>query len=85
MESEERINEAKDRLSPQLFSLPGVVGVGVERDESGRFVLAVHVETDNPKLLSQLPKEVEGYRVKVITSGQYEKLSSEDQAQKTSP
>jgi hypothetical protein len=79
MESEERINEVKDRHSMELFNIPGVVGVGVERDDSGGFVLAVHVETDNPELLSQLPKQVEGYVVKVVTSGQYEKLSSKDQ------
>ena len=74
MNSEQRISEIKERHAKALFSFPGVVGVGVEQDDSGEFVLTLHVKNDNPEILDQLPREVEGYRVKIIHSGAYRKF-----------
>jgi hypothetical protein len=74
LNTEQGIKEVKDRHSRTLFSFPGVVGVGVEQDDTGKFVLTLHVATDDPEVLDQLPKEVEGYRVKIIRSGPYRKF-----------
>jgi hypothetical protein len=61
----------------EFFNIPGVVGVGVEREANGQFVLMVHVDTDDPGVLSRLPDQVEGYPVRVIRTGRYEKFSDE--------
>jgi hypothetical protein len=74
MNSEQQINDVKDRHAEELFRKPGVVGVGVEQDDKGKFVLTVHVESDDPDILSVLPQQVEGYDVRVIPSGKYRKL-----------
>lgn len=75
MATQSEIDKVKERHSERLMNMPGVVGVGVERDESGQFVLALHVETDDPHVLGGLPRQVEGYPVKIIGSGPYEKFS----------
>ena len=74
MNSEQGINEVKERHRRALFNFPGVVGVGVEQDDTGEFVLTLHVKNDDPEILDQLPREVEGYRVKIIHSGTYRKF-----------
>jgi hypothetical protein len=71
---EQNIKEVKDRHSRTLLSVPEVVGVGVEQDDTGEFVLALHVTTEDPEVLDQLPKEIEGHRVKIIHSGPYRKF-----------
>lgn len=84
--SEERVlDEVKDRHSMRLLSMPGVVGVGVEQDESGQFVLALHVETDDPDLLSGLPRQVEGHPVKLIGTGPYVKFPAAGDRGDSSP
>jgi hypothetical protein len=74
MASEQEMNELKDRHSMRLMNMTGVVGVGVEQDKNGRFVLALHVDTDDPDVLGRLPQQVEGHPVKIIESGPYEKF-----------
>lgn len=74
MASEQEMNEVKDRHSMHLMDMRGVVGVGVEQDEDGRFVLALHVDTADPDVLGRLPRQVEGHPVKIIESGPYEKF-----------
>ncbi len=64
----------KRRHSPQLLSRPGVCGVGIEKDESGAYVLAVHLDAGNKNAHSGLPQEIEGYAVKYIRSGPFRKL-----------
>lgn len=75
MATEEEVSEIKDRHSMRLLNLPGVTGVGVEQDEQGEFVLAVHVETGDPTARADLPDEIEGCPVRVVSSGgAYRKL-----------
>ena len=49
-------------------------GVGIEKDESGEYVLAVHIDDSDPKAVKELPKEIEGVPVKYIPSGPFRKL-----------
>jgi hypothetical protein len=76
--TEQEIRELKSRHSARLLSLPGVSGVGIEKDESGKYVLAVHLDADNPP--KELPDEIEGHAVKYIKSGPFRKLPGEDKA-----
>lgn len=74
MNSEQDINEVKDRHASELLQVPNVVGIGVEQDETGQFVITVHLKDDDPDTLSQLPSQIEGYPVKIELSGPYRKL-----------
>ena len=74
MATEEEIRELKRRHSSQLLGRPGVCGVGVERDESGQYLLAVHVDTDDAEVLRGLPEEIEGHAVRYVRSGPFRKL-----------
>jgi hypothetical protein len=73
--TEDKVREVKRHLSARLLSQPGVSGVGVEKDEDGEYVVAVHLAEEKP---DDLPDEVEGVRVKYIRSGPFRKLQSDD-------
>ena len=56
-----------------LLQKPGVCGVGVEKDEDGEYVIALHLAKDHPKLQQEdLPEELEGVRVKRLFSGPFQ-------------
>ncbi|MBA3356400.1 MAG: hypothetical protein H0U18_10810 [Pyrinomonadaceae bacterium] len=49
-------------------------GVGVEKDDEGEYVLAVHLDNVGSEALKLLPDKIEGYSVKYIKSGPFRKL-----------
>ncbi|GAC1638374.1 MAG: hypothetical protein NVS9B14_18900 [Candidatus Acidiferrum sp.] len=55
--------------------MPGVCGVGVQRNDAGEFYIAVHLDSDDTKLTAQLPAELDGVSVKTLASGPFKKLS----------
>ena len=74
--TEDEIREVKRRHSAELMRQKGVCGVGVEKDETGEFVIALHLDTDDPAVQARLPKVLEGCRVKLIKSGPFRKFST---------
>jgi|GEM_PF-938462 len=74
MPSEKEIDEVVDRHAMRLLNLPGVIGVSTEQDETGQFVLAMRVSTDDPAVLERLPKQIEGIPIKWVRSEEYRKL-----------
>ncbi len=77
MPSEEQVRKVKRRHASRLLRQAGVCGVGVEKDETGEFVLAVHLDTDDPEVRGRLPDQIEGHSVKYIKSGPFRKLPAE--------
>lgn len=75
MASEEQAREVKNRHSMELLKIPGVCGVGVQKSAENDFYIALHVESDDPRIVGQLPKQLEGLRVETIVSGPFKKLS----------
>jgi len=75
MASEQEARDVKNRHSMELLRLPGVCGVGVQKAGDNDFYIAVHVESSDPKVIEQLPKQLEGLRVETIVSGPFKKLS----------
>ncbi|HYM60602.1 MAG TPA: hypothetical protein VEZ11_06895 [Thermoanaerobaculia bacterium] len=75
MATEAEVTRVKERYSMQLMSKPGIVGVGVEKDEDGEYVLAVHLGT--PGARETLPDEIEGVRLKPIHTGPYKAFGAE--------
>jgi hypothetical protein len=76
--TEEEISDLKRRHAPLLMARPEVTGVGVERDEAGSYVLAVHLTSDDPALLATMPSEIEGHPIRYSGSGTYTRLAAED-------
>ena len=55
-------------------------GVGVEKDDTGEYVLAVHLDSNNPAAGKGMPDEIDGCPVRYIRSGPFQKLSAKDDA-----
>jgi hypothetical protein len=69
MASQRTIKALKKRHASALLAHPNVFGVGVERDDSGQYVLAVHVTGD----ADDLPAELEGHPLTYIRGERFEK------------
>lgn len=76
MKSEQEVRQIKQRHSARLLALPGVCGVGVEKDDTGAFVLALHLVNNDPAITAQLPTQIEDCPVKWIASGPFRKFSA---------
>src|SRR5438552_482175 len=60
MPSEQEARDLKRRHAAHLLGQPGVCGVGVEKDESGGYVVAVHLDSDDPAVRQRLPHHLVG-------------------------
>lgn len=69
MSTERQIKALKKRHAKDLLAHPSVSGVGVERDEDGQYVLAVHISED----ADDLPAELDGHRLTYIRGDRFEK------------
>jgi len=78
MVTEQKLKELKRRHSLQLLNQKGVSGVGIEKDKSGNFVLAIHLNNSAPETLD-LPAELENYPIKYIQQDEgFRKFSAKD-------
>jgi len=57
-----------------LMAIPGVTAVGVGALADDRPCIRVYVTKRTPELLEQIPKELEGYPVEVVESGEIKGL-----------
>ncbi len=65
------IHAVKGRHSTEVLRIPGVSGFGVGQDDDGTQVLVVYVEAGRPDVAASLPREIEGYPVRVVESGTF--------------
>jgi hypothetical protein len=73
MASEHDIKAVKRKHSAWVLQQPGVCGFGIEKDEKGGFVLAVHLDPNHPDAGGSIPDSLEGFPVKRMRSGPFEK------------
>ena len=65
-----KIEDVKDRHEAQLMGLKGVVGVGIgEKDKKPH--IAVYVEKASQELANAIPKEIEGFKVRIEETGRF--------------
>ena len=69
--TEDEVRAIKQRHSPQLLQQPGVSGVGIQKDETGEFFIALHVDVNDPAVHARLPTSLEGAPVRLILSGPF--------------
>ena len=73
----EELLAVKRRHSPTLLRQTGVCGLDVETDKEGKAVIAVHLDTNDPLVLKQLPSELEGHPLKFVQTGPIRKQNAE--------
>lgn len=64
----DNIVDALDRHEHILFSIEGVIGVGIEDDKSGDPVIMVRLKDSSSK--DKVPQEIEGFAVHVEITGE---------------
>ena len=63
------IKDVKTKYEAKLLQMPGVVSVGIGRDESGQPAIIIGLEGPDPETESKLPATLEGYPVQIQTVG----------------
>jgi len=63
------IQEVHAKHAERLLAMPGVVSVGIGKNPDGQFVIVVGLDGPRPKTVEQIPKELEGYPVRVEVIG----------------
>ena len=63
------IHDVKAKYKDQLMAEPGVVSVGIGRDDEGNSVIIVGLDSPRPETMGKLPKELDGYRLRVEVVG----------------
>ena len=64
MATESQANAAKSKHSAHLRTLPGVCGVGTEKDASGEYDVAVHLDAGVPEAGNAVPSMLDGVEVR---------------------
>jgi hypothetical protein len=70
------LKAVKRRHAAALLRKPGVCGVDIDEDPDGTPVIAVHLETDDPEVRKQLPRELEGHPIKFVHTGPVRKRAA---------
>ena len=65
----DEIYDIKRQNEAQLMSMPGVVSVGVGRDQNGQPAIVVGLAAAAPTTVEQVPDNIGGYPVIVQTFG----------------
>jgi hypothetical protein len=73
--TESAAGAAKNAHAARLLSLPGVQGVGVEKDASGGFVIAVHLNADSAPS-AEFPHELDGVPVRIMRGERFQKYDA---------
>jgi hypothetical protein len=63
------IEKVKAKNEERLLSMSGVVSVGIGRNPDGTTVIVIGLEGPRPDTVQKLPKELEGYPVRVDVIG----------------
>ncbi|KPK72305.1 MAG: hypothetical protein AMJ84_04480 [Acidithiobacillales bacterium SM23_46] len=63
------IEQVKATHQERLLALPGVVSVGIGRDARGQSVIVVGLDEPRPQTQAAIPRELDGYPVRVEIVG----------------
>jgi hypothetical protein len=64
------ITDVKSKHESRILRMPGVVSVGIGRDENGNLAIIVGLSHANPETASRLPDQLDGYPLDVRVVGQ---------------
>ena len=67
------IVDVMEKHQEELMGMPGVLGVGIGRsDATGEFIILVMIEEMTATLEEVLPKELDGFKVEPMVTGEIE-------------
>jgi hypothetical protein len=76
MPIDDKLLDAKRRLSLQHLGKGGVCGVGIGNGGKGELVLQVHLDPGDPNAGDNVPEEFDGYVVQKQRTGPFRKLGA---------
>ena len=62
----DKLKAVKRKHSSTLLRRPGVCGVDIDVDANGRGALAIHLDTNDPKVKEDLPDVLDGVPVEYV-------------------
>jgi hypothetical protein len=65
----DELKKVKRRHAAALLKHSGVCGVDIEQDAPGGPIITVHLDTKDPAVKEQLPRELEGFPLKFVETG----------------
>ena len=71
------IEQVQEEHTPRLMSHEGVLGTYIGQTNAGRPCIKVMVRERTPEVEARIPKELEGYPVEIVESGEIRPLSGE--------
>jgi hypothetical protein len=63
------IQDVKQKHAARLMEIPGVVSVGIGRNDDGQTVIVLGLDRERAATRAQLPKCLEGYEVRAEVVG----------------
>lgn len=66
---QESIQEVRKKHEARLMAIPGVVSVGIGRDESGEAVIVIGLEREQWEMRDRLPERLDGHGVRTEVVG----------------
>lgn len=63
------VQEVKAKYQDELMAEPGVVSVGIGRDDEGNPVIIVGLDRPRPEVMEKFPEQLEGYRLRFEVVG----------------
>jgi hypothetical protein len=76
MASFDELKAVKRRHAAKLLRTEGVSGVDIDQDASGKPIIAIHLESNDPEVRARLPDDLEGHPLKFIETGPIRKQKS---------
>jgi hypothetical protein len=74
MPTEDEVKQVKRKYSADLLKEPGVCGVGVEKNENGEYILAVHLDSAVPNAGTTIPDSLDGSPIRKDFGGPFTKF-----------
>jgi hypothetical protein len=73
------IKRVKEKEEKKILEIPGVAGVGIgeERKSAPRKIITVYVESADPRILGQIPEDIDGFPIRIIESGKFKVLQQQ--------
>lgn len=68
-EMQDSIQEVRKKHEARLMAIPGVVSVGIGRDEGGEAVIVIGLEHEQREMQKPLPQRLGGYGVRTEVIG----------------
>lgn len=68
-EMSSKIQDVKAKHEKRLMQMPGVVSIGIGKDQTGKTAIIIGLDRPRPDIEAKIPQSLDGYPVIVQTIG----------------